>query len=292
MRWAANRFSLCRPKGDSSMSTPMAVKEKPTERRLAVRSVSKVHQPKLFETVAQQLREAIVGGDLRPGDKLVETDLAEQFGVSRGPIREALRELSREGLAVDLPRRGTVVSTSTLGDLIEVYDIREALETFAAVVVVAKATTPDLASLRARFKTMSRLWHSRTTEHADRMQADLAFHREILSVAGNSRMSVLYEQLATQTAVLLRNAMDMNPSLKLSPPDAVHQSMLDAIEARDVDAVREAVAGHYRHTRERLFTFIDEQAPANEPIQARSTAPATAGSNGRGTASRSSSRRA
>ena len=234
-----------------------------------MQSVSKVHQPKLFETVAQQLREAILSGELHPGDKLVETDLAEQFGVSRGPIREALRELSREGLAVDLPRRGTVVSTSTLGDLIEIYDVREALETFAAVLVATKATPADLASLEATFKTMSRLWHSRSSPHADRMQADLDFHREILRIAGNGRMAALYEQLAMQTAVLLRTAMDMNASLKLSPPDAVHQSMLEAISARDVEAVREAVAGHYRHTRERLFIFIDDQAPPNEPIQAR-----------------------
>lgn len=234
--------------------------------------VSKVHQPKLFETVAQQLREAIVGGDLRPGDKLVETDLADKFGVSRGPIREALRELSREGLAVDLPRRGTVVSTSTLGDLIEVYDVREALETFAAVQLVARATAADIAALQNRFTVMARAWHSRSTAHANRMKADLDFHHEILRIAGNSRMFTLYDQLATQTAVLLRNAMDMNPSLKLSPPDAVHQSMVDAITARDVDAVREAVANHYRHTRERLFTFIDEGAPENEPLQPRSLA--------------------
>jgi DNA-binding GntR family transcriptional regulator len=269
----------------------MALPDKPNERRAAVRSVSKVHQPKLFETVAQQLREAIIGGELRPGDKLVETDLAEQFGVSRGPIREALRELSREGLAVDLPRRGTVVSTSTLGDLIEIYDVREALETFAAVILVSKGTTADLASLGSRFKTMSRLWRSRDTAHATRMQADLDFHREIMRIAGNDRMSALYEQLATQTAVLLRNAMNMNPSLKLSPPDAVHQGMLDAIESGDVEAVREAVAGHYRHTRERLFTFIDERAPANEPIQARPAPDAAAAGNGRRSAgSRSSSR--
>jgi DNA-binding GntR family transcriptional regulator len=234
-----------------------------------VQGVSRVNQPKLFEAVAQQLREAILSGELHPGDKLVETDLADQFGVSRGPIREALRELSREGLAVDLPRRGTVVSTSTLGDLIEIYDVREALETFAAVLVAKNATPADLAKLQSAYKTMSRLWRSRTTPHSDRMQADLDFHREILRIAANGRMSALYEQLAMQTAVLLRTAMDMNASLQLSPPDAVHQSMLEAISARNVDAVREAVAGHYQHTRERLFIFIDDQAPADEPIQAR-----------------------
>lgn len=231
--------------------------------------VSKVYHPKLFETIAQQLREAIIGGELRPGDKLLETELADEFGVSRGPIREALRELSREGLVVDLPRRGTVVSTATLMDLIEVYDVREALETFAAIQVIAKATAADLARVQNRFTVMAKAWHARSTAHANRMNADLDFHREILRIAGNDRMINLYTQLATQTAVLLRTAMDMNPSLELSPPDAVHQSMLDAMIARDPDAVREAVANHYRHTRERLFTFIDEQAPADEPLQPR-----------------------
>jgi DNA-binding GntR family transcriptional regulator len=232
--------------------------------------VSKVNHPKLFETIAQQLRDAIVQGELGPGDKLLETELADQFGVSRGPVREALRELSREGLVVDLPRRGTLVSTTTLGGLIEVYDVREALETFAAIQVVTNATSGDLSGLQGLFKVMERAWHSRSAAHAKRMKADLDFHREILRIAANKRMIGLYEQLATQTAVLLRNAMDLNPSLQLSPPDAVHQSMVDALVARDVEAVREAVAGHYRHTRERLFTFVDEQAPPDEPLRPRS----------------------
>ena len=247
--------------------------------------VSKVHHPKLFETVAERLREAIIAGELRPGDKLLETELADEFGVSRGPIREALRELSREGLVVDLPRRGTVVSTATLGDLIDVYDVRESLETFAAVQVAARATPADLASLQERFQVMSQAWHARTAAHADRMHADLEFHREILRIAGNTRMIVLYEQLASQTALLLRTAMDLNPTLQLSPPDAVHELMVDAIVARDGDAVRDAVANHYRHTRERLFSFIDELAPEDEPLQPRS-APTTASADGRGKAAR------
>lgn len=123
---------------------------------------------KLFETVAERLREAIIGGELRPGDKLVETELADRFGVSRGPIREALRELTREGLAVDLPRRGTIVSAATLGDLTEVYDVREALEKLAVTVAINNARAADYARLRKRFKRMDRLWSSKTAVHADR----------------------------------------------------------------------------------------------------------------------------
>ena len=77
----------------------------------------------LWEAVADQLRDEILEGRLAAGSRLVETELADRFGVSRGPVRDALRELARAGLAVDLPRRGTFVSSLTERDLLEVYDI-------------------------------------------------------------------------------------------------------------------------------------------------------------------------
>lgn len=226
---------------------------------------TKVHHPKLFETVAERLREAIIAGELRPGDKLVETELADRFGVSRGPIREALRELSREGLAVDLPRRGTIVSAATLGDLIEVYDVREALERLAVTLAINNAKAADYARLRERFKLMERAWHSKTAVHADRMNADMEFHREIFKIAGNSRAMAMFEQLAAQTALLLRNAMEMNPTLRFSPPDEVHASLADALLARNAEAARAAVTNHYRHTRERLFSFLEARDAVNAP---------------------------
>jgi GntR family transcriptional regulator of gluconate operon len=224
-----------------------------------MQGVRKVQQRKLFEAVAEQLREAIASGRLQAGDKLLETELAEQFGVSRGPIREALRELSRDGLVVDLPRRGTVVSSATLGDLIEVYDVREALESFSTAQAVARASSADLERLRQRYQVMARAWHSRTAGNIDRMNADLDFHREIFRVAGNTRMTALFEQFASQTAMLLRAAMQMNPTLRISPPDEVHEGIIEALVARDEAGVKTAVAAHYRHTRDRLFAFVDEQ---------------------------------
>ena len=82
----------------------------------------------LWESIAEFLRAAILSGELEPGSKLIETELAERFGTSRGPIREAIRELAREGLVTELPRRGTLVSTLTAHDLSEVYAVRQALE--------------------------------------------------------------------------------------------------------------------------------------------------------------------
>ena len=82
------------------------------------------------------MRTAILDGTLPSGTKLVESELADRFGTSRGPVREAIRELAREGLVAELPRRGTVVSTLTARDLAEVYAVREGLELTASKAVI------------------------------------------------------------------------------------------------------------------------------------------------------------
>ena len=200
--------------------------------------VTKVQSPKLFEAVAAQLREQIVGGELHPGDKLRETDLAEQFGVSRGPIREALRELAREGLVVDLPRRGTLVSAATLGDLLELYDIRQALEVFAVELAIKRATPEDIERVVELYDISERAGKSKSGSYDSKTAADLAFHLEIFRIAGNHRMIAQCEQLFSQTAMLVRSTMRMNPTLELSPPDVVHKSIRDAIEARETWSAR------------------------------------------------------
>jgi DNA-binding GntR family transcriptional regulator len=225
----------------------------------AMRESSAVHQPKLYEAVAARLREEIVGGELRPGSKLVEIELANEFGVSRGPVREALRQLAHEGLVVDLPRRGTLVATSRLVDLIEVYDVREALESFAIVTAIRKADDDDRARIADRHEKALDNWRHERGEHGDRIAADLAFHREIYVVAGISRMLQIFDQLGTQTSILLRNAMAMNATLQVSPPDDIHQNIIDAILEGDTARAVEAVAAHYRHTRERLFTYVEQE---------------------------------
>ena len=227
--------------------------------------VTKVYQPKLFENVASQLREAIIGGELRPGDKLLETELAEQFGVSRGPIREAIRELARDGLVIDLPRRGTLVSAATLGDLIELYDVREALESFTVKSTINRAKPTQIARLTHLNARSQKAWHSRTSSYADQITADLEFHGEIFRIAGNSRMLHVYDQLRAQTAMLLRTAMVTNPTLMMGgPPDEIHQRIRDAVAARDTAGACNAIAAHYEYTRERLFDYVSDGSRLNE----------------------------
>ena len=246
------------------------------KRRAAPRHArAPIHHAQLWETVSSALRQSILSGEYQPGMKLIETDLAEHFGVSRGPIREALRELAREGLVVDLPRRGTLVSTVTLGDLTEIYEVREALECAAVARVVESATPARLEHLRKLLEASESLWpvvdKTPTPSGADysaALAADFAFHQEILRLSGNRRMAAAYEQMAIQTGLLIRTALSVNPTLRWSPPKQVHRHILSALVARDVDRAKAAVSDHYAHTSERLFTFVDR---SDEEVAAESS---------------------
>ena len=165
--------------------------------------IEPVRSAPLWEAVLERMRMAILSGDLGAGSKLVEVDLAERFGTSRGPVREAIRELVREGLVVEFDRRGNVVSTLTARDLAEVYGVREALELAAArhaVDRVDDATVKSLEQHLDAFETGAGGDYLRNSEH------DLAFHRGLVELAGNKRMTAIYDQMLTQTAHLLRTA--------------------------------------------------------------------------------------
>jgi DNA-binding GntR family transcriptional regulator len=208
----------------------------------------------VWETVCARVREAILTGDLAAGTKLVEADLARTFGVSRGPIREALRELSREGLVVDLPRRGTFVCTLTQTDLIEVYGVREALESVAVREAVQRATDEELAKLADAHALMDDAWRGDDWHAA--ITADKAFHLTLINLAKNGRMATIYEQMAAQTFLLLVTMAETDVSIRGAPLQAIHRAILDAVVARDLDGARSAIADHYRYTRERLFETI------------------------------------
>ena len=209
-----------------------------------------VRSPPLWESVLGRIRELILSGELGAGSKLVETDLAERFGTSRGPIREAVRELVREGLVVEFDRRGNVVSTLTARDLAEVYGVREALEVAAARGAVVRADDEALDALEqslVAFENGSGNGYLANSVH------DLAFHRGLVALAGNARMSVIYGQMLTQTAHLLRTAAEGNQTLQTAIRPSAHRDILDALRRRDPIASREAIEAHYRYAEERLF---------------------------------------
>jgi GntR family transcriptional regulator, gluconate operon transcriptional repressor len=204
----------------------------------------------LWEAVSEQLRDEILDGRLAAGSRLVETELAERFGVSRGPIRDALRDLSTAGLALDLPRRGTFVSSLTERDLAEVYVIRRAIEEAAVRLTIELAGEADVRELFDAVTVAEKAY--RRSDLAAAWDADMAFHRTYCRLSGNGRLLDLFDQLATQTVLLMRTSLHAHASLAWTPPVELHRKIAQAIADRNVAAAVGAVGSHYQYTQDRL----------------------------------------
>ena len=150
----------------------------------------------LRDVVFSTLREAILKGELKPGERLMELQLAEKMGVSRTPIREAIRMLQQEGLAVTIPRRGAEVAAMTEKDMEDVLQVREALEILAVQLASEKITKEQIAELEERLKAFEQAVE--TAEVKQIAQSDIDFHDLIYTAAENPRLVVLLNNLREQ----------------------------------------------------------------------------------------------
>jgi DNA-binding GntR family transcriptional regulator len=214
----------------------------------------------LWESVADRLREEILDGRLAAGTRLVETELAARFGVSRGPIRDALSDLSRLGLTVDLPRRGTFVSSLTERDLEEVYVIRRAIEEAAVRLAIERAADEEVTALFEALATVESAYAG--DDLAAAWEADMEFHRACSRLSGNGRLMELFDRLASQTVLLMRTSVESHASLAWTPPVEVHRRIAEAIAARSVARAIEAVGAHYQYTQDRLAATEAAASPA------------------------------
>lgn len=209
--------------------------------------------------VHEQLREYIISGRLRPGDRLVERDLAVQFGVSRGPVREALRDLQSEGFVVAESPRRLVVRKLSRTDVEELFDVREALEVFACGLAAQRADQQDLRRLDRLLADVARAIEAgRLSQAADR---NAEFHEQIIVLAGNRLLSSMVHPLADRLRWLFRQNEDWARLL------AEHERLLAAIASGDPDRARECSLEHVRENRAlalRLL-FPADTAPPEAP---------------------------
>ena len=148
------------------------------------------HTP-LWRMVTNQLRALILSGELPAGSHLVETELADKTGVSRGPVRQALAQLEQEGFVVILPRQGTFVAELTAAFVSEKYELRRLLEIYAVRRAAENATPEDLDALRRDCDVMARAVSAHDIEGFYRGQ--YAFHRRIVDMAGMQSLSKLWD---------------------------------------------------------------------------------------------------
>jgi DNA-binding GntR family transcriptional regulator len=194
----------------------------------------------LHDELVDHLRDMIVHGDLAPGSKIDEQGLCERFGVSRTPVREALRSLSAEGLVNHQPRRGATVAPMTLSDLEEAFPIIGALEGLAGELACAKVTDAEIARARDLQKKME--WQFAGKDREGYFASNEEIHRMILGVAANPTLTKMLRSLDGRVR-RARYIANLSAD-RWAQAVAEHEQILAALAARDGAAMRERLTAH------------------------------------------------
>jgi DNA-binding GntR family transcriptional regulator len=216
----------------------------------------------LWQRVYDHLRDEIMGDRLPPGTELSEVALSKELAVSRGPIREAIGRLAAEGLVTVRPRRGAEVRFITPEELIESYQVREALEVLAVRLAVPKITGAELASLDELADRMSE--HALEGAVADFFTANVAFHELLCELSGNKKLLQVYRRLAGEIGRFQARTLALRGSLDGSV--AEHRAILAAIRLRDVEKAAELTAAHIRVPAQRLNETLREPSQPSEKM--------------------------
>ena len=190
--------------------------------------------------VYQDLRKAIVRGDIASGDRLVESRIAEAMGISRTPVREALHKLEREGLIVQGEKRGFVVSGFGPKDIEETFGIRSVLESYAAGLAALRYRKGDLRPL---VKKIDEFEHCLGEGRMDRLVAiNTEFHQLLYALSGNDRLITMIDTLRDQFHRFRKIILQKKSLARASNAD--HRRMLTVIRKRDVDGTERLVRAH------------------------------------------------
>jgi DNA-binding GntR family transcriptional regulator len=195
----------------------------------------------LYEEVAELLRQRIFSRELAPGSWIDELKLAEEYGISRTPLREALKVLATEGLVTMKVRRGAYVTEVSERDLADVYHLLALLESDAAGVVATQATEAQLKELQ----TLHRELEKAVANRERFFEINEAFHMRLLEIANN--------RWRDQMVADLRKVMKLNrhnsllKSGRIEESLAEHRAIMDALTARDADATAQRMREHFRN---------------------------------------------
>jgi DNA-binding GntR family transcriptional regulator len=189
------------------------------------------------------LRNLIVSSDIyrsRTDIRLDERQLAQDFGISRTPVREAMVQLEREGFVRSVPRRGIYVVRKTKSEVIELIQAWAALESMAARLLTQSASDADIAGLRRMFTTFEGdKLHAKLDEYSE---VNIKFHQAIIKLSGNAVLISLAENLFTHMHMIRRQTIGEEDRADRSIRD--HMNIIQAIEARDTERAEDLVRNH------------------------------------------------
>lgn len=211
----------------------------------SVHVLSPVARSGLADEIVARLRDAIHAREFAPGERLVEDAIARSMGVSRGPVREALKQIEREGLVVTYRNRGTFVARLTREDIDEAYSLRQALERLAVCEACRSATPADLAEMQAILDRVAAQDDEATHSPRAASEIDIEFHDILYRASRHKRLIRFWELLRPQIQVFLlsRNQSYANFADIFVPR---HQPIVDSIRARDETRAMAVIEEHIR----------------------------------------------
>ncbi|MDB4021881.1 FCD domain-containing protein [Litorivicinus sp.] len=212
-------------------------------------------QRSLSGTVQNQIEELLLQGKLQGGDKLNEVELAELFGTSRGPIREACKGLVQAGLLTAIPNRGVFVRKMDLREVLEVYDIRAFLDQLIGQLAAMQGSerqVEELVQIHTRLSAAVQL-----DDFEQYYPENLAFHQKLLEMTGSQRLTAMYSSLVKELHLFRRKGLIQRGSMDVS--NAEHELILQAITAKDPIRTGLAMKNHVMTAKQRLIMAIEQQ---------------------------------
>jgi DNA-binding GntR family transcriptional regulator len=217
--------------------------------------VDRVNRRSLVENAAEQLRQSIISGKLSPGTRLLEIEIADQLGVSRGTLREALRILENDKLVESIPGHGSYIKSISERDIRELYSLRSILEQEAIRLAAEHATSNQLQQLQMILEQMFE-----SAKHADLAQVvgyDLDFHRAIWKIANHQRLLLVLEELSLQIKIYLAVQTKLYEDLAVGIAD--HHEIFKAIQNKDGNRAATLMRDHLESAANTVIAYAHQQ---------------------------------
>ncbi len=209
----------------------------------------------LRELVCENIRQAIIDGTFSPGERLMEIQLADEMGVSRTPVREAIRKLELEGFVVMIPRRGTYVADISIKDITEIYEIRISLDILAAGLAAERITDEELEKLNSYLVEIGRYVPAMDMDKI--VELDTAFHDILYKATRNERLVSVIGNLREQLTGIRGRSMSY-PGRLVETMDE-HRALVDSIASRDVERAQRAARVHIENAEQTLLRSIERR---------------------------------
>ncbi|MTI58763.1 MAG: GntR family transcriptional regulator [Firmicutes bacterium] len=218
-------------------------------------SLEKIEHKGLNERVYSRIKEAIINGNLKSGTKINLNELAEKFGTSKTPIRQALNRLSYEGITEVIPRSGTYVKEYTVEDIEKIFQIRSALEELAIGLVIKRITANNIKKLKEINLICEEMYNKGKLKEF--VTTDDKFHFYLLNLSNNEYILPTYQTIQDKLHYFKISGLEI--SCAIDSAIKYHDKIIDSLEKKDADLAEQYIKEHIEETFKNTVKFISQK---------------------------------